>query len=83
MLVVGGQSRVIGRIAGPQAQAAAAESFVHGLNAAMYVGSGLTLIAAFIAFFGLKGFKEARARAIADQSQAQPQGQTPPVAVEV
>jgi hypothetical protein len=47
----------------------------------MYVGSGLTLIAAFIAFFGLKGYKEARAQAM---SQAQAQGQTsqPSVAVE-
>jgi EmrB/QacA subfamily drug resistance transporter len=82
--VIGGQSRVIGQIAGPQAQDAAASSFVHGLNAAMYVGSGLTLIAAFIAFFGLKGFKEARAQAMAEQSKGQAEGQeSPPVAVEM
>jgi DHA2 family multidrug resistance protein-like MFS transporter len=84
--VVGGQSRAIGKIAGAHAQDAAASSFVHGLNAAMYVGSGLTLVAAFIAFFGLKGFKEARAAAIA-QSQAQGEGSGQvaphPVAVEV
>jgi hypothetical protein len=48
----------------------------------MYVGSALTLIAAFIAFFGLKGFKEARERADA-QAQAEGQSSPPPVAVEV
>jgi EmrB/QacA subfamily drug resistance transporter len=80
--VVGGQSRVIGRQLGSAAQDAAASSFVHGLNAAMYVGSALTLIAAFIAFFGLKGFKEARERADA-QAQAEGQSSPPPVAVEV
>jgi MFS family permease len=80
--VIGGQSRVIGRAAGSQAQDAAASSFVHGLNAAMYVGSGLTLIAAFIAFFGLKGYKEARAQAMS-QAQAQGQASQPSVAVEV
>jgi MFS family permease len=78
--VVGGQSRLIGRTAGSQAQDAAASSFVHGLNAAMYVGSGLTLIAAFIAFFGLKGYKDARAQAM---SQGPGQASQPPVAVEV
>jgi DHA2 family multidrug resistance protein-like MFS transporter len=79
--VVGGQARVIGRQAGSAAQDAAASAFVHGLNAAMYVGSGLTLAAALVAFFGLKGFKEARARAM---SEAQAEGQTgvPPVVVE-
>ncbi len=78
-LVVGGQSRRIGAIAGPKAQAAAAESFVHGLNAAMYVGGALTLAAAFVAFFGLKGFQQARA-----QAQAQEDSSAPPrVAVEV
>ena len=77
-LVVGGQSRRIGAIAGPHAQAAAAESFVHGLNAAMYVGGALTLAAAFVAFFGLKGFQQARA-----QAQAQEDASAPPrVAVE-
>jgi MFS family permease len=80
--VLGGQSRVIGRQAGSAAQDAAASAFVHGLNAAMYVGSALTFVAALIAFFGLKGFKEARARAMA-QGQAQGQGSAPPVAVEV
>ena len=58
------QSRVIGGIAGPAgAGRGSVESFVHGLNAAMYVGSALTLAAAFVAFFGLKGFGgTARAR---------------------
>ena len=36
------------------------QSFVHGLNAAMYVGGALTLAAAFVAFFGLKGFQQAQ-----------------------
>jgi EmrB/QacA subfamily drug resistance transporter len=80
-LVVGGQSRVIGRLAGPQAQDAAASSFVHGLNAAMYVGSALALAAAFVAFFGLKGFQDARAKAQAQEDGSQ--GQRPPVAIEV
>jgi EmrB/QacA subfamily drug resistance transporter len=77
-LVVGGQARKIGTLAGPKAQAAAGEAFVHGLNTAMYVGSGLTFIAALVAFFGLKGFREARA-----QAQAQEETRSPaPVAVE-
>jgi DHA2 family multidrug resistance protein-like MFS transporter len=78
-LVVGGQARKIGQLAGPQAQAAAGESFVHGLNIAMYVGSGLTFAAALVAFFGLKGFHQARQRAMAQEDAAA----TPPkVAVE-
>ncbi len=78
-LVVGGQSRTIGRLAGPKAQGAAADAFVHGLNSAMYVGSALTFVAALVAFFGLKGFHQARA-----QAQAQEEGSMhPPVAVEV
>jgi EmrB/QacA subfamily drug resistance transporter len=78
-LVVGGQSRRIGGLAGQQAQDAAASAFVHGLNSAMYVGSALTLAAAFVAFFGLKGFQQARAKA-----QAQEESSAPPrVAIEV
>ncbi|MEO9174188.1 MAG: MFS transporter [Gaiellales bacterium] len=78
-LVVGGQSRRIGALAGPRAQDAAASAFVHGLTTAMYVGSALTFAAALIAFFGLKGFHQARAKA-----QAQEEGSImPQVAVEV
>jgi EmrB/QacA subfamily drug resistance transporter len=78
-LVVGGQSRRIGGLAGQHAQDAAASAFVHGLNSAMYVGGALTLAAAFVAFFGLKGFQQARAKA-----QAQEEGSAPPrVAIEV
>jgi EmrB/QacA subfamily drug resistance transporter len=80
--VVGGQARAIGKQAGTAAQDAAASSFVHGLNAAMYVGSGLTLAAAVIAFLGLKGFQEARVRAMAE-AQAEGQTAAPPVPVEI
>ena len=69
-LVVGGQARRIGSLAGPQAQSAAGEAFVHGLNIAMYVGSGLTLAAALVAFFGLKGFHQARQQAMAQEDAA-------------
>jgi EmrB/QacA subfamily drug resistance transporter len=78
-LVVGGQSRTIGRLAGPKAQDAAAQAFVHGLNSAMYVGAALTFIAALVAFFGLSGFRQARAQALAQEEGSS----HPPVAVEV
>jgi hypothetical protein len=41
----------------------------------MYVGGTLTLAAAFVAFFGLAGFHQARARAMAaeDAASAPPQ----------
>ena len=78
-LVVGGQSRKIGQLAGPKAQDAAAQAFVHGLNSAMYVGSALTFLAALVAFFGLKGFHQARAKALAQEEGSS----LPPVALEV
>lgn len=53
-LVLGGQGKAIAALAGPQAQAAALESFVHGVRGAMVVGSALTLLAAAVAFFGLR-----------------------------
>ncbi len=43
---------------------------MHGLNIAMYVGSGLTLAAALVAFFGLKGFHQARQQAMAQEDAA-------------
>jgi EmrB/QacA subfamily drug resistance transporter len=54
-LVIGGQGRVIGRIAGPAAQNSALESFVHGVQGAMWVAAALTFAAALTAFFGLRG----------------------------
>jgi MFS transporter, DHA2 family, multidrug resistance protein len=55
-LVLGGQGKAIGALAGPQAQAAALASFVHGVRGAMLVGSALTLLAAAVAFLGLRRF---------------------------
>jgi EmrB/QacA subfamily drug resistance transporter len=54
-LVIGGQGRVIGRIAGPRAERAALESFVQGVHGAMWVAAGLMLAAALTAFVGLRG----------------------------
>jgi EmrB/QacA subfamily drug resistance transporter len=54
-LVIGGQGQVVGRIAGPTAQQHAAEAFVSGVQAAMWVGAALTLAAALTAFIGLRG----------------------------
>jgi len=59
-LVVGGQGRVVGRIAGPRAQQASLEAFVHGVHGAMWVAAGLTLAAALTAFIGLRGTAAAR-----------------------
>jgi EmrB/QacA subfamily drug resistance transporter len=56
-LVIGGQGAAVGRIAGPQAQAAAAAAFVHGVNGALLCGGALMLLAAVVAYFGLWGFK--------------------------
>jgi hypothetical protein len=58
-LVVGGQGKAIAALAGPQAQVAALGSFVHGVRGAMLVGSALTLLAAAVAFFGLRRFAPA------------------------
>jgi MFS family permease len=73
-LVVGGQVGVIVQTAGPQAGAAAAESFVQGMQAAMYVGSAFCFAAAVLAATVL--------RVRAAQPQAAPQA-APPAAVEV
>jgi len=54
-LVIGGQGQVVGRIAGPAAGQSAAESFVAGVQGAMWVGAALTFAAALTAFFGLRG----------------------------
>ena len=59
-LVIGGQGRVIGQIAGPAAQQSAFEAFVTGVNGAMWVGAALTFAAAMTAFFGLKGVPSPR-----------------------
>ena len=50
-----GQGQVVGRIAGPAAQQGALESFVTGVQGAMWVGAALTLLAALTAFIGLRG----------------------------
>ncbi len=54
-LVIGGQGQVVGRLAGPRAERAALESFVHGVHGAMWVAAGLTLAAAVTAYLGLRG----------------------------
>ena len=54
-LVIGAQGQIVGRIAGPVAQQNAFESFVTGVQGAMWVGAGLTFLAALTAFIGLRG----------------------------
>ncbi len=54
-LVIGGQGRVVGQIAGPEAQQHAMEAFVSGVQGAMLVGAALTLAAALTAFIGVRG----------------------------
>ncbi len=56
-LVLGGQGAVVGRMAGPEAQTAAANAYVHGVSGALLCGGALMLLAAVIAYFGLWGFK--------------------------
>jgi EmrB/QacA subfamily drug resistance transporter len=53
-LVIGGQTQLIGQIAGPTAQARAADAFVHGMQGAMWVGAAMTLVAAMVSLFGLR-----------------------------
>jgi MFS transporter, DHA2 family, multidrug resistance protein len=53
-LVLGGQGEPIAALAGPQARAAALESFVHGVSGAMLASAALTLLAALVAFVGLR-----------------------------
>jgi DHA2 family multidrug resistance protein-like MFS transporter len=59
-LVIGGQGRVVGQIAGPAAQQSAFEAFVTGVNGAMWVGAALTFAAALTAFIGLRGVPSPR-----------------------
>jgi EmrB/QacA subfamily drug resistance transporter len=62
-LVVGGQTRLVGQLAGPAAQARAADAFVTGMHGAMWAGAGVTLLAAGISLFGLRsGSAESRAQ---------------------
>jgi hypothetical protein len=53
-LVLGGQGRLIGALAGRPAETAGLESFVHGLRGALLASSALTLIASAVAFVGLR-----------------------------
>ncbi len=53
-LVVGGQTRLVGQLAGADAQARAADAFVVGMHGAMWAGAALTLLAAAVSFFGLR-----------------------------
>jgi EmrB/QacA subfamily drug resistance transporter len=53
-LVLDGQGKVIGGLAGRPAQEAALESFVHGLRGALLASSALTLIASAVALVGLR-----------------------------
>ncbi len=53
-LVVGGQTVLVGKLAGPEAQARAADAFVAGMHGAMWVGAALTLLAAGVSWFGLR-----------------------------
>jgi len=67
-LVVGGQTKLIGQLAGPAAEAKAADAFVHGMQGAMWVGAALTFAAAMVSLFGLRS-GAAHAQAPAGQQQ--------------
>ena len=56
-LVVGARGDQIAQLAGPGAREAALASFMEGVQGAMYVGSGLTLLAAVFAAVGLAGLR--------------------------
>jgi EmrB/QacA subfamily drug resistance transporter len=70
-LVVGGQAGLITQTAGPDAGAAAAESFVQGMQASMYVGSALCLVAALLAVSVLR-IRAAQPHAAPQQAPAAP-----------
>jgi hypothetical protein len=53
-LVVGGQGRVVAAVAGRPAELAGLASFVDGLHGALLASSALALVAAAIAFAGLR-----------------------------
>jgi Na+/melibiose symporter-like transporter len=53
-LVLGGQGKVIGRLAGHPAEMAGLESFVYGLRGALLISSALTLAGAGVALVGLR-----------------------------
>jgi MFS family permease len=53
-LVVGGQTRLVGQLAGPATQARAADAFVTGMHGAMWAGAIMTLLAAAVSWFGLR-----------------------------
>jgi EmrB/QacA subfamily drug resistance transporter len=59
-LVQGGRGAVIGRLAGPQAQSAAMDSFVHGVRGALLAGGLLMLTASLVAWIGLRGMRPPR-----------------------
>ncbi|HUZ83491.1 MAG TPA: MFS transporter [Gaiellales bacterium] len=59
-LVEGGQSRLIGHLAGASMRAAANDSFVEGVRRAMLVGSGMMLLAGLVAFLGLRHVRLSR-----------------------
>jgi hypothetical protein len=55
-LVQGGRGNVVERLTGsPKAGAAALDSFMHGVHAALLTAGGLTAVAALVALIGLRG----------------------------
>jgi EmrB/QacA subfamily drug resistance transporter len=52
-LVVGGQGALVGRLAGPEAHAAASTAFVNGMHGAFWAGAVLCLLASAMSAFGL------------------------------
>jgi MFS family permease len=68
-LVVGGQTQLIGQIAGPAEAAKAADAFVYGMQGAMWVGAALTFAAAMVSLFGLRS-GSAQSHAPAQQQAA-------------
>ncbi len=71
-LVIGARGDQIGQIAGPEARTAALDAFVNGVQGGMYVGAGLTLVAAAVAFFGLRGLTARTGGPAGEAARAEP-----------
>ncbi|MEP6642681.1 MAG: hypothetical protein ABJB93_12340, partial [Gaiellales bacterium] len=58
-LVQGGQgARILAITHNPAAKTAALDSFVHGVQGALFAGAALTLAAAIVALVGLRGLRD-------------------------
>jgi MFS family permease len=66
-LVLDGQGKVIGKLAGRPAQEAALESFVHGLQGALLTSSALAFIGSAVALVGLRQLRPGGRKALATE----------------